>query len=266
MHEASLHDLNCFITLTYKDEFLPPFGSLDYAAPVLFMKRLRKRFGDGIRSYGCAEYGSLLRRPHYHLLVFNHDFCDKKLWKNARENSLYRSQELEKLWPFGHSTVGSVTFESAAYVARYATKTITGEASKKHYERFDEVTGEVYSLLPEKSVCVSRRKAIGREWYERYGQFVRDHDKVILRGKSLRPSKYYDRLFDLIDPDSLRRTKDLRRRAGDAATRVISEADRENFSGFRWTHGSAAPKHRLTVMEEVAELKFQELKRSLEDG
>ena len=50
MHEASLHDLNCFITLTYKDEFLPPFGSLDYAAPVLFMKRLRKRFGDGIRS------------------------------------------------------------------------------------------------------------------------------------------------------------------------------------------------------------------------
>ena len=43
------------------------------------------------------------------------------------------------------------------------------------------------SLLPEKSVCVSRRKAIGREWYERYGQFVRDHDKVILRGDGVIP-------------------------------------------------------------------------------
>ena len=37
-------------------------------------------------------------------------------------HNVYRSAILEKLWPFGFSTIGAVTFESAAYVARYVMK------------------------------------------------------------------------------------------------------------------------------------------------
>lgn len=42
MHEAQLHQENCFITLTYNDEHLPKDQSLVYRDFQLFMKRLRK--------------------------------------------------------------------------------------------------------------------------------------------------------------------------------------------------------------------------------
>jgi hypothetical protein len=80
VHEASLHEHNSFITLTYNDENLPADGSLDVRHWQLFMKRLRKRHGSGIRYFHCGEYGSKHRRPHYHACLFGLDFPDKKLW------------------------------------------------------------------------------------------------------------------------------------------------------------------------------------------
>lgn len=145
MHEASLYENNCFITLTYSDENLPLNGSLDYDAPVLFMKKLRKKFGPNIRSYGCAEYGEKYKRPHYHLCLFNHDFHDKKPFNHTHwgnnDNRLYNSNDLESLWDLGHSSVGKFTFETAAYVARYVTKKITGPAAADHYQSINAYTG-----------------------------------------------------------------------------------------------------------------------------
>lgn len=56
------------------------------------------------------------------MILFNHDFDDKVLWSVRQGVRLYRSSLLEKLWPYGYSTIGDVTFESAAYVARYIVK------------------------------------------------------------------------------------------------------------------------------------------------
>ena len=56
-HEASLHENNCFITLTFNDDNLPSDKSLDVRHFQLFMKRLRKQFGSNIRYYHCGEYG-----------------------------------------------------------------------------------------------------------------------------------------------------------------------------------------------------------------
>ena len=71
VHEASLYDENCFITLTYDDEFLPVGGSLDKGAFPRFMKRLRKKFEPRrIRFYHAGEYGDRFGRPHYHALLF----------------------------------------------------------------------------------------------------------------------------------------------------------------------------------------------------
>lgn len=137
MHESKLHDRNCFITLTYDEAHLPPDRGLHYRDFQLFMKRLRKRFGDNIRFYMCGEYGEKVGRPHFHACLFGHDFDDKKLWSTTPAKSkLYRSESLEELWPNGFSSVGDVTFESAAYVARYITKKITGEAAESHYKFF----------------------------------------------------------------------------------------------------------------------------------
>lgn len=43
IHEASMYDNNCFITLTYSPENLPPDGGLRKKHFQLFMKRLRKK-------------------------------------------------------------------------------------------------------------------------------------------------------------------------------------------------------------------------------
>lgn len=44
VHEASMHDNNCFITLTYNPENLPPDGGLIKSDFQKFMKRLRKYY------------------------------------------------------------------------------------------------------------------------------------------------------------------------------------------------------------------------------
>lgn len=138
VHEASLHKDNCFITLTYNDENLPADRGLHYEHFQLFMKRFRKAIAPAkIRFYMCGEYGEDLGRPHFHACIFGFDFPDRKLWrKSGAKSNLYRSAMLEQLWTFGYSSVGDVNFESAAYVARYIMKKISGEAAESHYTRF----------------------------------------------------------------------------------------------------------------------------------
>lgn len=191
-HEAQMHDQNCFITLTFDPMHAPDDMSLDVRHFQLFMKRLRKHYSlKKIRFYHCGEYGEKNGRPHFHAILFGLDFEDKKLWKIENKQRLYRSAILEKLWPYGFSSVGSVTFQSTAYVARYILKKQTGEQADDHY--FDSLTG-VY-LKPEYNT-MSRRPGIGKTWYDKYKDDVYPHDYVVLNGKKMKPPKYYDTMLE----------------------------------------------------------------------
>jgi len=202
VHEASLYDRNCFITLTYSDEFLPHGGSLDKRAFPLFMKRLRKRFsGETIRYFHCGEYGDCSGRPHYHACVFGFDFPDKYVWSVRSGFPVWRSAILERLWKFGQSEIGSVTFESAAYVARYIMKKVTGVAAEQHYCVCDPVTGEVVDKVPEYTT-MSRRPGIGRAWFDKFKAEVYPADEVIVRGRSMKPPKFYDGIYEVLEPDA----------------------------------------------------------------
>lgn len=121
MHEASAFDSNAFVTLTYDDASLPPNGSLKYSDYQLFMKRLRKAIEPSkVRFYMCGEYGEEEFRPHFHACLFGFDFPDKVKFKTTGSGStIYTSKMLETLWPHGLCSTADVTFESAAYVARY---------------------------------------------------------------------------------------------------------------------------------------------------
>ncbi len=235
MHEAQMYDRNCFVTLTYDDEHLPPNGSLNKRDFQLFMKRLRKRYGSGIRYYQCGEYGELLGRPHHHAILFNFDFPDKELWSVRYGVRLYRSASLEQLWPYGYSTIGDVTFESAAYVARYCTKKITGKLAHEHYK----------GKLPEYAT-MSRRPGIGRTWLEKYKDDVYNYDYVVVRnGLKLRPPRYYDRIYDEIDPERMMAIKEKR-----------GEAAKENIKEKHW--------QRLETKEELAERRLKDIPRKYE--
>lgn len=152
------------------------------------MKRLRKQYGEGIRFYGAGEYGELLGRPHYHIIVFNIYISDLVLISIRQGIKLYKSETLAKIWPFGYSSVGEVTFESAAYVARYVTKKINGDRSIDHYKGRE----------PEFAL-MSRKPGIGHDWIEKYYNDVYVQDQLIMRnGKAMKPPKYYDNIYDKI--------------------------------------------------------------------
>lgn len=183
MHEAQLHPSSMFATLTYDDDHLPPRGSLRPRDFVLFMKRLRQARTDGLRYFQCGEYGSNLERPHHHALLFNLELPDKQLLPAPPGAvNLFRSEELDRLWGQGATTVGHVTFESAAYVAGYALKKITGPPAAQHYA----------GRLPE-YCTMSRRPGIGAHWLERFKSDVYPDDSVTIRGGiKCRPPKFYD--------------------------------------------------------------------------
>ena len=201
MHEAQLHENNCFITLTYNDENYPENGSLIKSDFQKFLKKFRKAIAPArIRYYMAGEYGTNFGRPHFHACIFGYDFHDKKLHQRTASGSLiYRSQELEKLWTYGYSSIGDVTFESAAYVARYIMQKQTGKVDPNHYTFCDYKTGELIKLLPEYN-NMSLKPGIGSEWYKKYKTDVYPHDYVELRGKKLKPPKYYDKLYAKENP------------------------------------------------------------------
>lgn len=201
MHEAQMHEFNCFITLTYSDENLPERRSLDYGDFQRFMKRLRRRVSPvQPRFYMCGEYGELDWRPHFHACLFGFDFPDKVVWKKSESGSLIsRSQLLEECWTFGHSSVGTLTLQSAGYVARYCMKKMTGSRAKEHYARVDMETGEIYSLVPE-FTHMSLKPGIGSKWLEKYYSDVFPHDFCVVDGRMVRVPKYYDKKLEALDP------------------------------------------------------------------
>lgn len=197
MHEKQLHENNCTINLTYADNPVD-LSRRDFQ---LFMKRLRKQrtvfdittWQHVPRYMMCGEYGDKFLRPHFHVALFGIDFQDKYYWKKSPSGfPLYRSPELERLWTHGDSTIGELSFEMAAYIARYITKKITGDAAGKHYERVDADTGEIINVTPEFN-GMSLKPGIGKRWIERYMTDVYPHDHVITNGHKAKPPRYYDK-------------------------------------------------------------------------
>lgn len=184
MHEKRMHTASCFVTLTYDDKHLPINRSLVKRDLQLFMKRLRKLYPAGIRFFACGEYGEKTIRPHYHLLLLNSDFADKRLVKTGPEYNLYASATVSKLWPMGNHALGDVNFYSAAYVARYCMKKITGKNAAAHYNGRE----------PE-FIVMSRRPGIGTSYVEKYSSELYTHDNCIVNGMPSSLPRFYDNKY-----------------------------------------------------------------------
>jgi len=216
MHELQLHNLNTFANLTIDDEHFKP--SLDHKDFQLFMKRLRHaRAPAKLSYYMSGEYGERFHRPHYHAILFGCAFPDQIYYgKSPSGHELYTSKELDELWQLGQCKIGQVTFESAAYVARYVMKKMNGEKAESHYKRVDPETGEEIQVTPEYS-RMSLNPAIGKRWIEQYHPEVYPNDQVISRGHPAKPPRYYDLYLKRTQPE-LHEEVTLRRKA-EASTR-----------------------------------------------
>lgn len=266
VHESKQYERNAFITLTYSPDYLPKDGSLHKDHFQKFMKRLRKKISgvlnEKIRFFHCGEYGEVCKtcnetknkckcgsgryipaigRPHYHACIFGFDFPDKTFYSERGGCRLYRSVMLEELWPVGYSTVGDVTFESAAYVARYITKKINGEKAEEHYK----------GKLPE-YITMSRggnvkgSRGIGAAWFNDYSSDVFPSDEVILRGKVMRPPRAYDRWLEIDDNATFQKIK------VDRKAKAVQNSDDNTMA-------------RLRTKEQCKIAQFKLLKRGIEN-
>jgi hypothetical protein len=250
VHEAKGYKDNCFITLTYNEEHLPTDKSLSKREITLFMKRLRKVAGNGIKFFACGEYGSKMLRPHYHLCIFGYDFPDKILWNKRDRVHLYRSAILEKLWKKGFSTVGEVTFESAAYVTRYITKKQMASNDSSIYEIYSHVNGGV--ILEPEFTQMSRgggkgKHGIGYAWYQRFKDDLRK-GYILEGGHKVSIPRYYQNLMEKHDGALYRETK--------AKAKAVCKKNEENGEGDI---------RRLDAKIEVQKAKLNLLKREYEN-
>lgn len=199
----------------------------------------------------AGEYGAdqnpltteTIGRPHYHSLIFGYDFPDKvPLDRPFGDEPLYTSEILEKLWPFGYSSIGKATFESAAYIARYTTKKISGPMAESHYRRTDTRTGENTDIHPEFGLQ-SRNPGIGASWFHQYhtdlnkGYFHRDGQKQSI-------PDYYLKLMEKHQYHSYEQVKEARR--------IAFDYDDPEFQGDR-----------LRVKEKIVNQRTKTLKRQL---
>lgn len=188
------------MTLTYGEELSS--RSLEYRDFQLFCKKARRKLGP-FRFFMAGEYGEKNWRPHFHAAMFGVHFGDRTPWRKSPAGfQMYRSETLESLWTHGNSEIGDVTFESAAYIARYVCKKVTGDEAKPiredgtpgHYVDFDPVTGQWAELRPE--FCRSSlRPGVGADWFERYRSDVFPYDRCVVRGSEQRPPRYYMKLL-----------------------------------------------------------------------
>lgn len=227
MLELEYHDSAYFCTFTYDDDHVPrswypdpvtgeafPSLTLDKRDMQLLMKRIRRRFGDDkIRFFGCGEYGSETFRPHFHIILFGLHLDDLVPYKTVKQGgefyTYYNSDSLSACWtddhgdPKGYVVVGQVTWDSCAYTARYVTKKLKGD---------DAVFYKNHNILPE-FVLMSRKPGIGRQYYDDHPE-VMEYEKINIStdkgGRSFKPPRYYDRLYDIECPDQSAEVKRLR--------------------------------------------------------
>lgn len=197
-----------------------------------------------ITFYLGAEYGEREGRPHYHILLFGAEFADRLYLKRTPSGEkIYVSRTLQQLWPLGFSSTANVTFESAAYVARYVMAKRTGDGNKTHYEIIDPETAEIHTKRKEFNT-MSKRPALGSSWMRKYSSDIYTTGKMIMRGHAQYPPRYYDKLYARID-----------------------QAGMENFKHGRYMeallHRDNQTDERLAVQEQVQAARTKTLKRGL---
>lgn len=220
VHEAQMHEENCFITLTYSDEHLSS-PILQYRDFQLFMKRLRFAYPNKqIGVFVTGEYGEENKRPHWHAILFGWRPSDLHYFRsNDRGDDLFTSATLDALWGKNDperrpNEVGDVTFHSAGYCARYAAKKLVHGKDGEH--SFQPIS---------KKSC---KHAIGKRWLELHWRDLLSDGQVRLRDGTTAPiPRYYTKWLLQNEPaayfEFLADVKDKKIKAAMAASARDSE-------------------------------------------
>lgn len=295
MHEAQMHNKNCFITLTYSDENLEsPY--LNYDDWKKFQKDLRSHiYNEKLKSmfpmyetqlerreaakkitkearevllreisisvFVTGEYGPATKRPHWHALIFNWEPPDKIYYRsNERGDKIYKSEILDQLWGKNDpevrpSEIGSITFESAGYTARYSAKKLGHGKDQEH--DFHPVSKK------------SSKNAIGKTFLEKYWKDIFNTGHCVLpNGKTCSIPRYYEKWLSKNHPSEYERylmdikSKQLERSIKNNDRIMLQQEEANNLRAQRnhlWKPQVTKDEARGKILEQ----KFEQLKKFL---
>lgn len=188
VHENGVWAESVFATLTYSDDYLPTDLSLSKRHLQLFVKRLRKDIKlKKIRYFACGEYGDKNGRPHYHAIIYG----------LGPENY----DQINDAWSQGLVHCGSVTYQSARYVAKYV------------FKRYDpRYATQVYGERQQPFVLMSH--SLGKTWAEENKKYITDNEVITLNGVKMSTPRYYRKILNIKMSD-----EELNMRAVDRATK-----------------------------------------------
>lgn len=228
--ELPYHESSWFLTLTYDDDFVQLRPGVDRSTGEIvsqhmtlvkddvqkFLKRLRKNSGQKVRYYCAGEYGSTTARPHYHFIVYGLVLTDLSVLRtNFAGEVYYVSDFISKCWPYGFHVLAKVTWESAAYVARYTIKKAKAEYNDNWFE---------YAGIEPEFQTMSNRPGIGYQFFVDHPDFF-DYDFYDLStgdgGRRIYPPDYFVKLYKRQDA---RHEADLYDRA---ETKYVNQVEKE---------------------------------------
>lgn len=274
MQEMKQWDHNYFLTLTYDNEYLPTtmgvdvetgevveWGTLRFSDLTKFMKDLRRYYKyhfnhDNIREFACGEYGDKMGRPHFHPILFNLPIKDlEPHHRNKLGNMIYTSNTISKIWKKGIVGICEANWETACYTARYVMKKQKGIT--KGLVWFPGEKRLIAGLEPE-GIRPSRKPGIGANYYKDNKDWMYENDEMFVKTKNgvqtVKPCSYYDRCFDMENPEEMKAIKERRRRNLEIAKKMkllktdLTEQEYDN------------------MLEENKNIKIRRLKRGFEKG
>lgn len=261
-----------FLTLTYSDEYLPINSAVDTETGEIvtgaslqkkdmqdFWKRVREHWNlynktdkeGNIEKYGlkylnAGEYGHENYRPHYHALVYGlplNPMKIKKIGNNDQGDAYFESFELDELWGKGFVTVGQMTWQSAAYVARYTLKKAYGG------------NNDILLAMGKKPEFVSMSQGFAKRYFDEHKELIYHSDTVPVlntkTGEFVKPPKNFDRMLKEIDSEiyyKVKRAREKQKNQGEREARKQTDL---------------TPEERRSQKEELIKKSFKDIRKEL---
>ena len=260
--ESLYHDESYFITLTYDDNHLPISNTMttskgeifyddgtwnsyiEYEHVRSFIRKVRdwqrEKYGiNGIKYFGCGEYGGKEGRAHFHIIMFGlhlepNDVRVHEISKDG--NVTYKCEELSKCWvmpnerrgqaePMGFITVAEVNWQTSRYVAGYVQKK-EFKNTKDEYEYF--TNKEAYysrrGQTPER-LFMSTQGGIGKRYFDEHAREFFEDGYIMIHGAKQKIVKariptYYERLLEHESEPTLDKYKEQKQEKAKANTKL----------------------------------------------
>ncbi|AZL82879.1 replication initiator protein [Apis mellifera associated microvirus 26] len=199
-----------------------------------------------------GEYGDKTKRPHWHAILFNYRPKDAKFhYKTDRGDDVFTSETLTKLWKRGNLEFGSVTLDSANYVARYAAKKLAHGLDQAHNYHPIHKT--------------SSRRGIGTSWIEKHYEHTLQNGHITLPdGSPCKIPRFYldwakkhqPRLWEYYITTVAPRVQTL-------ATEAARKEEIEDLTNMLNAEALCIPMKRARVKETILQSKFKQLQERL---